>query len=380
MKIYDKGLTLFLTLAYPPNPAASSIVHTHLLSQFDPNSFIIITGFFIGAKKAEVPLDVNRHYVYISFEFISSRVHRFLQRLQKYTLPLLLRFYIRKYNPARIIITYPDLYWLDVCTRVSEKFKIPFIPYLHDTIFEGANNFKERRLAQKVQQRIFNKAYKIAVMSEGMKLLYKNKYKIKTDAWQHIFPEESLQFPGSSIERAHWSGDVYKINNNAVARFSRAFSKLNMQVTISNGKTRDQLPFFCITGNHISKVYYPTRNEYLYHLNSSKLLLLGLNYPDECETHEDELATIFSTKTPEYLASNALIIYHGPSHYFLAKFISDNKCGIIIDTRDESEILLKLSQILENYESYRPLINKAKECLGLFNPEAISEKVRLTLK
>lgn len=380
MKIYDEGMTLFLTMAYPPNPAASSVVHTHLLSQFDPNSFIILTGFFIGAQKTEVPIEVNRHYVYLSFEFISSRLHKFLQRIQKYTLPLLLSYYIKKYNPARIIISYPDLYWLDICSKVSEDYKIPFIPYLHDTIIEGANNFKDRELAKKVQQRIFYKAYNIAVMSEGMRNLYNKKYHLETTSWEHIYPEEPIQFQTEKILRGHWSGDVYTINQKAVKRISDCLKKLNIPLTISNGKSREQLEEFGITGDHIQKVFYHKRSDYLKHLSISKILFIALNYPDECKVHEDELSTIFSTKTPEYLGSNSLIIYHGPSHYFLARFITDNKCGIVIDTRDEDQFRLKMISIIENYGSYSDYIKNAQNALRFFKGSAVAKKVISCLK
>ena len=97
--MFKNGKTLFLTIAYPPNPTASAVVHRHLLDQFDPGSFVVITGFFPGAKRAEVPREVKQHFIYLSFEFISSRIHRFIARLQRVTIPIFLNFYITLVKP-----------------------------------------------------------------------------------------------------------------------------------------------------------------------------------------------------------------------------------------------------------------------------------------
>ncbi len=377
--MYKHGKTLFLTIAYPPNPTASAVVHRHLLDQFDPASFVVVTGFFPGAKRAEVPRDIKIHFIYLSFEFISSKIHRFLARIQKLTIPPFLNLYISLVKPKRIIIGYPDLYWMDICSAVAIKRKIPFIPYLHDTVVEATYASPSKTLAGQVQERIFKHAYHIAVMSEGMRDLYKRKYGIESTAWEHIYPEEPVRVPAAKENRAHWSGDVYEINHKAVIRFGNVLEKLGMQFSISNGKTREQLKAYGITGQHIRKVFYPQRNDYLVQLGTASLLLLGLNYSDECSVHEDELATIFSTKTPEYLGSGSLIVYNGPAHYFLAKFLTENNCAVIIDTKDENELQEKLKIIIDNYGDYKKLIENAAAAMSVFKPEFVSEKLIHTL-
>jgi hypothetical protein len=377
--MYKNGKTLFLTIAFPPNPAASAVVNRHLVDQFDPKSFVLITGFFPGAKRAEVPKGFRRHFIYISFEFFSSKIHRLIARLQRVTIPLFLNFYISLFKPRRIIITYPDVYWLDICSAVAIKRNIPFIPYLHDTIVEATYMGRTKELAKLVQDRIFKKAYNIAVMSEGIRSMYDKKYGISTIAWEHIYPEFPAPSNNPKENRAHWSGDVYEINYKAVIRLSHVLAKMDMQFSISNGKTIEQLKTYGITGAHIQKVFFPRREDYLRQLSVSRILLLGLNYADECTVHEDELSTIFSTKTPEYLGSNSLIVYHGPKHYFLARFLLENDCGIVIDTKDENELLNALQNIIGNYGKYEYKIKNANNCLSIFNPGLVAQKLIRTL-
>jgi hypothetical protein len=377
--MFKNGKTLFLTIAYPPNPSAAAVVHRHLLDQFDPKSFVVITGFFPGAKRAEVPPEVRQHFIYLSFEFLSSKIHRILARIQKVTIPLFLNIYISIIKPARIVIGYPDLYWLDICSAVAVKRKIPFVPYLHDTIVEATSFGRAEAQAKEVQERIFSKAYNIAVMSEGMKALYQKKYQLNSVAWEHIYPESPVAFNGQKENRAHWSGDVYEINYKSVIRLNNVLEKLGMQFSISNGKTREQLKAFGIAGDHLQKVFYPKRADYLKQLSSSKILLLGLNYPGECTISEDELGTIFSTKTPEYLGSGSLIVYHGPKHYYLARFLIENDCGIVLDTTSEIELLAGLKNVVDNYSDHENKIKNAAGCLNIFNADIVAQKLIKTL-
>lgn len=377
--LYDGGKTLFLTIAYPPNPSAAAVVHRLLLDQFNPESFVVLTGYFLGAKKTEAPNYVNIHFIYLSLEFLSSKLHRLIAKIQRITIPIFLSFYFKKYKPKRIIIAYPDLYWLEICLRWTNKYPIPFIAYLHDTILEGSYLSHSKETANKTQVQVFNHAYKIAVMSEGMRSLYAEKYRIQTTAWEHIYPEDTLPSKGERIKRAHWSGDIYSINNKAVQRLSLAIKSTGKKLTISNGKTREQLYSQGIQGNHIEKIFYPQRADYLDHLNTSAVVLLGLNFPDECQVHEDELSTIFSTKTPEYLASNALIIYHGPKHYFLAQFIIHNKCGLVVSKRNIDDLAIILADAFNYPQKYRSYIDNAKNALSKFKPEYVGEKVIQTL-
>lgn len=370
-------MVLFFTIAYPPNPAAASVVHRLLLDQFSERSYVVVTSKMWGAKKSSFPASkqLKVEVIYHSFEFLSSKIHRVLARFQKWVLPYKVKRVVRKYEPALSIIAYPDLYFLDQISSTLSKEKQPYVVYLHDTIKEGVYDPKQSRLAEKVQNRIFEQSRSIAVMSEGMQDLYQRKYGLNTISWEHVYPEDIQSPAAESVDRVHWSGDIYEINYKGVARVSKVLEKLNYKLTISNGKTREQLSGLGLNGSHVEKVFYPQRSDYLAHLRESKLLLLSLNYPDECNVHEDELATIFSTKTPEYLASQSLIIYHGPSSYFLAKFLTDYDCGVVIDTRSESELFNRLDQIMRDYHLYSKHIENAKKALDRFRPEEVVKKV-----
>lgn len=278
-----------------------------------------------------------------------------------------------------IIIAYPNLYWLDVCTKFAVKKNLLFIAYLHDTILEATYATDQKYLAQQVQDRVFKHAGRVAVMSEGMCNLYKKKYNLDSIAWEHIYPELPIVENVPKERRAHWSGDVYAINNFSVARLNKAFESLNITFSISSGKSKAQLKGYGIEGEHIRKVFYTERSDYLNSLRSASILVLGLNFAEECNVNEDELATIFSTKTPEYLGSGSLIIFHGPAHYFLAQFLIRHNCGVVIDSKDEGTIKAAIEDIFDNPSKYNQLPVNALKTMQIFNAERIRDKVIATV-
>lgn len=357
------------------------MVHKLLLDHFDERSHVVITSRMWGAKKSSFPTSkhLKVEVIYHSFEFISSKIHRALARFQKWILPFQVKRVINKYQPTISIVAYPDLYFLDQITTTLSRLDQPFVTYLHDTIKEGVYNSRQALFAEVVQNRIFRQSQSIAVMSEGMQSLYEKKYALKTTSWEHVYPEDTRSPEETKVDRVHWSGDVYEINYKGVTRVSKVLSRLNYKLTISNGKTREQLVGLGLSAENIEKVFYPERSDYLAHLRKSKLLLLSLNYSDECQVHEDELSTIFSTKTPEYLASKSLIVYHGPSTYFLANFLTEYQCGVVIDTRSEDELYDHITHIVDHYDEYSKYTDNAEKALNRFKPQHVVRKVISTL-
>jgi glycosyltransferase involved in cell wall biosynthesis len=115
-------------------------------------------------------------------------------------------------------------------------------------------------------------------------------------------------------------------------------------------------------------------------LTSHGLLLLALSWPDESKIHEDELGTIFPTKTPEYLASGNLIVVHCPSTYFLARFLQENDCGIVIDTKSPEEMQQKLQAALSDVENVDRLRRNALKAAEMFQIEKVASVFSNTIE
>ena len=311
---------------------------------------LLVTRFIGLPKRFEVKEQFNVRSIFYSVEFMSGKLQKILDRFFQWFAFWLAGFYIKKYQPACIVASYPNLFFLQLGRRLSQKFNKPFVPYLHDTIAEGLAHTHLAAAAVKEQEICFRQAYKIAVMSKGMADLYKRKYGLDTLIWPHQFPDaDYIPVPWEQKKlQAFWAGDVYAINGKSLKRVSDALGALNIPLLVSGPKPKELLASeMQITGSHVRRQYYPKRSDYLHAMSESKIVLLCIDWPDESTVHPDELSTIFPTKAIEFIHSQSFILVHCPEHYFLADLAKNLPGVLLIAQRDEEMIRSAISVLLD---------------------------------
>ena len=216
-------------------------------------------------------------------------------------------------------------------------------------------------MAKLVQNRIFNSSDKIFVMSQGMKDLYKQKYNIETIPILHSFSENIDKNNSKNIleNSIFWGGSIYLINKETVKRIHKACLDLNFKLTLSAANKKENLEKMGFEYKNINILPFLSRDEYIKNISNQRALLLSIDWPDESSVHKDELATIFPTKTIEYLISGRPIIVHCPKEYFLSKFFKKYECGIVINQRDIQKIKDKISSALVNKKKLDEIIENA---------------------
>lgn len=364
----------FLAEGYPPTPSAASVVHRNLLSNFKEDSFHVFSvNHRIDSRKTET-MNFRRTIVVFSLIHISMKLHRLFMQLQVYLAVLILYFHIKREKPAALVAAYPDFFFLKIGYLASKLSGIPFFPYLHDTVEEALKHTANAEAGKKLQVDIFRDSATVFVMSEGMKALYKRKNNFETVPLYHIYNETVLTpEPIEKIRReALWGGDVYGMNMCSVRRYSESLKRLNTKFTLTTNRTIPQLKGMGIEGEHIERTFFPLRSDYIQYIRETSLLLLAADWPDESSIDEDELSTIFPTKTVEYLASGRLLVVNAPEHYFITKFIRDNDCGLVIDTRDPAEMDKIMGDALEHPEKYQYKIANALKVVEMFQGHKIA--------
>lgn len=339
---------LFVTAHFGNNKTGSAIVMNNLVSELDES---IIGGVvtYANSSKDEKSIYENRIMVYKAFHrqfYFPSRL-RFLMR------PLLINLELKKLikqikneSITHVIGVYPDLEFLEFSRRLSIKMGIEFYPYLHDTIKEGRSHKIDKKWAHKIQRKVFKTSKKIFVISEGMKNLYSEKYNLDTIPLVHSFYEDIKKNSFLPVENNSFfvGGSIYGINKETVRRICQLSKDLGFGFVVSAANTADRLESFDFNLREIKILPFLTRNDYIQTVSQQKFLLLSIDWPDESEVHEDELKTIFPTKTIEYLISGRPIVVHCPDHYFLARFFKKHNCGIVVSSRNMN---LMKKQIIE---------------------------------
>ena len=379
--LIENSKAFYLTCAFPPVPAGSSVINRNLLSKFNPESFKVFTTKANINAKVEGFQDLEINRVFKSFYF-SSRLNFYLSKAQINSAVNKVIKSAEKDKPEVLVGVFPDYYFLKITRDAAKELKIPFVAYLHDTISESAYGGKLYKDSLKLQDQVFEEASALLVMSDGMRDLYKEKYNVESTPLQHTYLEEVRNDISESElpQRAFWGGDIYGINLNSVRRVSNALRKNDYRFFFATGFTKDRFIQMNFDISNIEIGFFSKRNEYLENLTKSGILVLALDWPDESHVHRDELATIFPTKTPEYLAAGVPIIVHCPEDYFMAKFFKDHDCGFVVSERSEDAISNTISLI---HSGQKEVVKKRKNALKaarIFNSERLAGKFKNVLK
>jgi len=368
---------MVVTAAYPPRTSGTAVIMHNLLRGLKPEDVILVTR----AGKTSVGCPDAGYFQGTSFVFpqlfFSHRLNQIWQRLLASIAPSLIARWARQSNCGAVLGVFPDLLTIEAARRGAQIAGLPFISYLHDTIFESFSDERKKGNALKVQERVFQDSSSILVVNEGMQRLYNQKYSFDTPVIPHILWNEDIQgLPAREPERSvFFGGGVYGINHISVGRVANAVSKIgNTRLVIGSKKTRESLEGYGIRGAHVEMDFYGERSQYIDALRRQGVLLVALNWPDEPSPVEpDELATIFSTKIVEYAMSGRPILAHCPEGYFVAKFIRKYRCGVVVSHRSCDALKQEITELLENRTKQRALEENCRETLKYFDGNRVTE-------
>lgn len=361
---------------YPPLGGGSSTIMKNLLDWIDPEGIVLAVQKPHPDKERFAPAGLHRRN-FVEWELrLPGRVEQFRQYLLRPHLERRLVTLGRQKECGAVVGVFPGLVFLDAACRAARRLRVPFISYLHDTVAESQAGGHYASYAVQVQRRIFSNAARILVATKGMAGLYREKYGIEAAPVLHIYPESVPDRPPDEpgSRDLFWSGNIYDINAAAGRRVYEASAQFpGVGMTVASLQSRENLVRLGFSGERVHRTYIPVgdRQKYLDLLRSHGVLMLALSWPDESSIHEDELRTIFPTKTPEYLASGRPILVHCPGHYYLAKFFKENGCGEVVTERSGEKLRDALRSLLENREKQVRLGEAALRAVREFEPERV---------
>jgi glycosyltransferase involved in cell wall biosynthesis len=383
MSVVKKNI-LFVTTFYPPNNTGASVVMSNLIKELDQDTVYGVVTWANSYKDKDETIHGKIVHKLFNFQYLfNPRLWFFVRRFTFNTEKRKVIKIIKKEKITHVVGVYPDLDFLEVARSTSEVCGVKFYAYLHDTLAEGLSHKRYKNIAKVVQQNIFDTSHKIFVMSEGMKDLYKNKYNVDTIPLLHSFSEdlEEKELNNYAIEKSiFWGGAVYAINKETVMRVHTACKDLDYTLTLSAANTLEKLNNLGFENKNIKILPFLSREDYITTVGNQKALLLSIDWPDESAVHKDELATIFPTKTIEYLISGRPILVHCPEEYFLAKFFKDHKCGIVLTDRDPQKIKEKIEAVFNDEKKLKEMVSNAYKASKQFHISSVKSIFEKNLK
>lgn len=373
----EAGHVVIASAYYPPQISGSGVLMRNLLSRFDPASYTVATSRsrqegLEADRESEVQyLMTSIHFSYwLNYRWKDFQIARARTRLVDL---------IERKRARVLVAVYPDYYFLRAAREAAQITGVPWIAYFHDTLVEHQSRNYLAKRARTLQQQVFDEAARILVMSQGMAELFRSKYGVACTPVEHTYPEpipRTLPEPNDLQRQGFWGGAVYSINQHAVQRVAEALHEIDAPLVIATNQNRAHLERAGVTSPNVAFTFYPERGPYLDALSRQGLLVLALDHPDESTTHEEELGTIFPTKTPEYLASGRPILVHSPEDYFLTRFFREHGCGLVVSERSKQALVEACAFALEDEEALRGMREAALEAAQLFSVDRVTELFR----
>jgi glycosyltransferase involved in cell wall biosynthesis len=333
--------TLLLCRNIPPAPTGASVVIANLARQFRTDEMVIVGAYYLRTPaQTWSPEWPALKYAVVQLPD-GWRGARWLRWIQFPLLLLRAWWTLMAGGCKAIVVVFPDEVFLLTAYLLARMTGKPLYPYLHNTYLENRPN---NRLARWLQPRVFAIASHVFVMSEGMRRLFRVNYPdLRCSALVHSFnqsiPERNDTKPPPVHQplRLVMFGNVGPSNADAAARFAQLArsSPYDLRLTVFSGTSRSYLKQLGFTGDNIV-VETVSHDVLMQGLKQSDIILLPHGFFGAVA--DDEITTIFPTRTIEALISGRPILAHTPSDCFLAEFLRQHQCAVIVDKPEVAAI------------------------------------------
>ncbi len=376
------GKVLYLSWTIPPETTGSAIIAMNLAKRFTREEMLLA-----GERPyCKPPVAWNRHWPELHYVQsvwpVTGRGLRWWRLLQlPRTLWSCVRL-VRREGIDRILAVFPDWKFLLAGYLAARITGVSFYAYFHNTYYENRKGLA-KWFAAWLQNRVFRQAKHVFVMSEGMSRLYRQRYpELKATPLVHAFNEPVPEYADppkvGSPMRAIFCGNLNESCMDAAARLGKALAQCpDVVLSVFSGADAEHFRrggMFppASTCESISRDEVPRR------LADADLLLLPHGFTS-AQYSRDELLTIFPTKTIEYLISGRPILAHCPLDCYLAQFLAENDCAMVVDRPDVDALVTAIRQLRTDQDLRCRLVRNALRAARRFQAPAVAAELRMWL-
>lgn len=335
---------------FAPRPGGGAETLRNLLHWIDPSTYRVVTAGRPRGEPETTPIAEARvHRCSWALPF-GAKGQQLVQTLQIPLATLRAAWIARRGGCRTIVGVCPDLQFMAVAYLTHRLTGLPLAVYLLDLIDEGGHTGYLGALARWLQRGILKRARVVWTISEATADHIRTALRTPAEALPHCYNEPIAAAPepaagtGCSLL---FCGNVYDINSAALARVLRAAGRVPGAVAhvVGPNSSETLARIDGGAGDHVKADFLDSRADVLGFMRAQDVLVACLSWPEESWVGVKELATIFPTKLPEYLAQGRPILVHCPEDYYLARFVREHDCGWVVSERSEDAIVRALDEI-----------------------------------
>jgi glycosyltransferase involved in cell wall biosynthesis len=375
------GRILFFSWSVPPATSGSGIIVGNLAKQFGAEEMIVVGERPQGrppvAWRPEWPAI---HYVCSEWPETRRGV-RWRRRLQlPWMLGRTLRL-ARQNGCDKVLAVFPKEEHLLIAYLVAMRTGAALYPYFHNTYVENRSG-AALRFGCWLQDRVFARSRHVFVMSRGMEELYRGRYPgLRCSALPHSFndplPERAQVPPPGSPLRLVISGSINESCRDAAVRAGAAIASVpDARLTILSGTPRAQLERLGMLGPGVEHGIV-SRDALLARLREADIAVLPHGFRGGVS--EAEYATIFPTKTIEYLICGRPILAHTPPDCFLTRFLREQDCALVVDQPESAAVVSGIERLRRDEGLRERLVRNALRAAEAFQAPRVAAAFREVL-
>lgn len=370
--------TLALSWSVPPAATGSGIVMSNFLRQFGRDEMVAVGAWYPFHPRANWEKDWTEIVYGMIQPPFAWRGERWLRRLQWPVLFLVSLWVFFRHRCQAILAVYPDELFLLAGYLLSRLTGKPLLVYFHNTY---ADNKPGQRFARWLQERVFANAKHVFVMSEGMQILYQERYpELQCSPLPHIINEAIASPSEVDLPELHrplrlvFAGNINDSCAEAAGRFLQWFQQTpHVTLSIYSGMNSGQFERLGFCGERITIETVPY-DELLERIRQGDILIHPHGFTGGMQP--EEYRTIFPTKTLEYLVSQRPILAHLPSESCLAHFYRQHECALIVDEPSIVALSDGFARLQSDVKLRQRLVRNALSTAVQFQATTIIDKFR----
>lgn len=372
---------LLVSRSVPPGASGSSVIIGNLARQFTRDEMVVVGAWFMESP----PVEWRAEWPKLIYATINPpdgwRGLRFI-RWAQFPWLLVRAWWALVMNRCDVILgVYPDEIYLFAAYVLSVITGKPLYLYFHNTYLEHARG---NIMAGWLQPRAFKRARHMFVMSKAMQALYRRYYPdIVCTPLVHSYnenPPEMSSLPSTetvgSPLRIVLSGSVNASNEGAVEHMAGAiralpdtelwiYSKTNTGYLKRMGVDVDSPQF------HLTTV---SRDTLIEELQKADILFLPHGFGER--ESQEEIETIFPTRTIEYLIAGRPILAHAPDKCFISDFLREHDCALLVTEPSAEAVQAAIEQLKNDAALRRRLVQNAVRAAQQFYAPVVAAHLR----
>jgi glycosyltransferase involved in cell wall biosynthesis len=369
----------------PPIISGSPVLMHNLFYNYKGN-IEAICGWEFGCKSdLNYKLPFKTHFL----KFYPQLLQRILERfsfIYFQIVKIFVYYKLKKINPTAVFSACtPDGLFFIASYIACKKLSIPFWGQMHDLWIENTKEggFK-RKLAKKWEPIILKKAEKIFCMTDNQLSFLNEKYPREYE----ILPHCTRKLDIESSDLLENLENKFNQKRKTILYTGNVSSAMNLDALQNFVNIIDDLPInyeiiFLISSNleqcKNMKMYHPlikyswlSVSESQKMLGKVDLLFLPLSFKN-CS--ENEVKTVYSTKTLDYLTSGTPILVYSPSNSFHSQNANKYGWGYVVDNEKPDTLKNAIEKVLNNKNIQIGLVKNAFLEARKRDPDIYSEKL-----